>query len=483
MFDLRPVGYVLGLLVTTLGLTMAGPFMADLMSGNGQWPVFLTAGVITVLIGAMVALACSNSVGEGGMTLRQTFVLTSLVWLILPTFGAMPLYFGIDDMTVTDAFFEAVSGITTTGSTVLTKIEHLPQGILLWRGILQWLGGIGIIVMAMVFLPELKVGGMQVFRSEAFETMGKILPRAAEIASSISAIYVTLTAICALGYMSVGMTPFDAVVHAMTSIATGGFANTDASFRDYGAGVHYVGIVAMFCAALPFIRYIQLVGGNPMAILRDSQIRVFLVLIFGCTLLISLSVAALKDGMSEKVVREALFNVMSLMSGTGYANADYMTWGPFPIMMFFFIGLIGGCAGSTACSVKVFRYQILFASLRAQIRQLHAPHGVFQPRFEGRKIGEDVMNSVMAFFVAFIASVGVTAVLLSLTGEDFITSVSGAATALANVGPGLGDTIGPIGSFADINETAKWILSFAMLVGRLELMVVLVLITRSFWRT
>lgn len=483
MIDMRPVGYVIGLLVATLGLTMLGPLLADLAAGNGHWPVFLESSVITVMAGGLVALACSNGVTSGGLSLRQTFLLTSLVWIALPAFGALPFVLGETQSSWTDAFFEAMSGITTTGSTVLSGLQTLPEGLLLWRGILQWLGGIGIIVVAMVFLPELKVGGMQVFRSEAFDTMGKILPRAAEIASSISVIYVGLTFACALAYSLTGMTPFDATIHAMTTVSTGGFANSDASFGMYGAGVHYVGSAFMFLAALPFVRYIQLVGGSARPLLMDAQVRGFMIAIGVCVIAISLSLAYTTHGFSEIAFRESLFNVVSIMSGTGYASADYMQWGPFCVTAFFFIGLIGGCAGSTSCSIKVFRYQILFASIGSQIRQIHAPHGVFQPRYQGRVVGDDIMNSVISFFVVFIVSIGIISVLLSLTGLDFITSVSGAATAIANVGPGLGNEIGPAGNFGGLNDTAKWILSFAMFVGRLELMVVLVLFTAQFWRS
>ncbi len=482
MLDVRPVGYVIGLLVVALGLTMLGPLVADIAAGNGHWPAFAQSAVISIVVGSLTAIACSNGVGSGAMTLRQTFLLTSVVWIALPAFGALPFILGQTDENLTNAFFEAMSGITTTGATVLVGLDTLPQGLLLWRGILQWLGGIGIIVMAMVFLPELKVGGMQVFRSEAFETMGKILPRAAEIASSIAVIYVGLTVACAIAYTATGMTPFDAMVLAMTTLSTGGFANTDASFGAYGGAAHYVGTLFMFLAALPFTRYVQMLGGRTGPLWRDSQMRVFAITILVCTIAISLYIAERSHGLTEVAFREALFNVVSIISGTGYASADYNSWGPFAVMMFFFIGLIGGCAGSTACSVKIFRYQILFSALVAQIRQLHAPHGVFKPHYDGRPITQDVINSVMAFFGVFIVSVGIVSVLLSLTGLDFITSVSGAATALANVGPGLGPDIGPAGNFRGLNDVAKWILSVSMFVGRLEMMVVLVLISRNFWR-
>ncbi|MGR3633624.1 TrkH family potassium uptake protein [Limimaricola soesokkakensis] len=482
MIDLRPVGYVNGLLLSVLGLTMLGPMLADIAAGNGHWPVFLESAVLTLLTGVLMALSCQNGV-KPRLTLRQTFLITSSVWITLPSFGALPFILGVTDSSITDALFEAMSGITTTGGTVLVGLDDLPRGLLLWRGILQWLGGIGIIVVAMVFLPELKVGGMQVFRSEAFETMGKILPRAAEIASGISVIYVGMTLACMLAYITTGMDPFDAAVHAMTTIATGGFANSDASFAAYGAGVHYVGAAFMFLAALPFVRYVQLAAGQARPLLRDAQVRDFFLVILVCVLLITLSLADYSQGFTEQAFREALFNVISIMSGTGYASADYMTWGPFPVAMFFFIGLIGGCAGSTACSVKIFRYQILFASISAQIRKIHQPHGIFTPRYDGRPVPPDALSSVMSFFVVFIVSIGITSVLLSLTGLDFITSVSGAATSIANVGPGLGPIIGPAGNFAPLPDAAKWILTIAMFIGRLELLVVLVVVTREFWRS
>lgn len=482
MFDLRPVGYVIGLLVATLGFTMLAPFAADLVEGNGHWPVFMESAIVTMLTGGLLALACANGVGEG-LTLRQTFLLTSLVWLTLPVFGAIPFVMGATNASLTDAFFEAMSGLTTTGATVFSGLEALPAGIKLWRGTLQWLGGVGIVVVAMVFLPELRVGGMQIFRTEGFETGGKILPRAGAIASSISVIYVGLTVACALTYSAFGMDTFDAIVHAMTTLSTGGMANSDASFGYYGEAVHYAASVFMILAALPFVRYVQILNGSAKPLLQDTQVHAFFGIIFVCVLLVAAWVWGREGQITELAFREALFNVVSIMTGTGYASADYMTWGTFPVVMFFFIGLIGGCAGSTACSVKVFRYQLLFASIKSQIRQIHSPHGVFTPRYQGRPVSEEVLNSVMAFFVAFFLTLGLFAVLLGLTGLDFITSVSGAATAIANVGPGLGSEIGPSGNFAGLNDTAKWLLALAMFVGRLEMMAVLVLFTRGFWRS
>ncbi len=481
MVDLRPVGYVIGLLVASLGLTMLAPLVADLLAGNDHWFVFFESAVITVLTGGLMAIACANGV-TAGLSLRQTFLLTSLVWLTLPVFGAIPFALGATEASFTDAFFEAMSGLTTTGATALRGLENLPDGLQLWRGILQWLGGVGIVVVAMVFLPELRVGGMQIFRSEGFDTSGKILPRAGEIASRISVIYVGLTIACALAYSATGMKPFDAMVHSMTTVSTGGMANYDASFGIFGAGVHYVAIVFMILAALPFVRFVQLLAGTAQPLFRDRQIRGFMLTLAFSVLLVASWLWGRAGAVTEGTFRDALFNVTSIMTGTGYASADYMGWGTFPVAMFFFIGLIGGCAGSTSCSVKVFRYQILFAAVKSQIRQIHSPHGIFTPRYDGRPISEDVMNSVIAFLVAFILSLGITSVLLGMTGLDFITSVSGAAAAIANIGPGLGLEIGPAGNYANINDTAKWILAIAMFVGRLEIMVVLTILSIKFWR-
>ena len=481
MFDIRPVAYVIGLLVAVLGATMLLPMLVDLAEGRGEWHVFLQSSVLTMFSGGLIALASSNGVKEG-LSIQQTFLLTTGVWVALPIFGAIPFVLGETDARFVDAFFEAMSGLTTTGSTVLTGLDDLPKGILLWRGLLQWLGGIGIIVVAMVFLPELRVGGMQIFRSEAFDTMGKILPRATEISASISTIYIAITIACATSYYIVGMNFFDATVHALTTVSTGGFSNYDASFGTFQGPAEYVASIFMICAALPFVRFVQMTKGNYTVFWKDSQIRAFMATIAVLVLITAFTLTQIFPHHPEQAFREALFNIVSIMTGTGYASVDYMGWGPFLISVFFFIGLIGGCAGSTSCSIKIFRYQLLFASIKVQLRKIRSPHGVFMPRYAGRPVGDDVLNSVISFFVFFVISMGVLSVALSMTGLDLITSVSGAATALANIGPGLGPEIGPAGNFAGLNDTAKWMLAIGMLLGRLELLAVYAIFTVNFWR-
>lgn len=461
---------------------MLVPMVADLLHGTGHWTVFLESGIITVATGGFVALACANGV-QHGLTIQQTFLLTTSVWVALPLFGALPFMLGETDARWVDAFFEAMSGLTTTGSTVFTGLDDLPRGLLLWRGMLQWFGGIGIIVVAMVFLPELRIGGMQIFKSEAFDTMGKILPRATQIASRISVIYLFLTVACGLVYIALGMDTFDAVVHAMTTLSTGGFSNYDASFGHFDPVMEYAATVFMLLAALPFVRYVQLLGGSAKPLFDDQQVRGFFITVVALVAIMSAWLFQTFPQRAGDSFREAMFNIASIISGTGYASTDYMEWGSFAVVMFFFLGLIGGCAGSTACSIKIFRYQLLIASIKSQIRMIHSPHGIFAPRYAGRPVTEDILSSVMAFFVMFIVSLGVLSVLLGMTGLDFITSLSGAATALGNIGPGLGAEIGPAGNFKTLNDTAKWLLCAAMLIGRLEVMVVYAILTVKFWRT
>ncbi|MEN8894278.1 TrkH family potassium uptake protein [Planktotalea arctica] len=481
MLDLRPVGYVIGLLVMMLGVAMLLPLLVDLAEARGHWPVFLQSALITALTGGLIALACANGVQEG-LTIQQTFLLTTGVWLALPVFGALPFMLGATELRFVDAFFEAMSGLTTTGSTVIAGLDTLPKGLLLWRGLMQWIGGVGIIVVAMVFLPELRVGGMQIFRAEGFDTMGKILPRATTIAAQVSYIYVGITLACAMSYMLFGMNAFDASVHSMTTVATGGFSNYDASFGAFSSGTEYVASLFMVLAALPFVRYVQLLNGNNWAVFRDAQVRGFLMTIAVLVVICAGVLALAQDRAFEPAFRQALFNIISIVSGTGYASADYMLWGSFLVALFFFAGLIGGCAGSTACSIKIFRYQLLFASIRTQMRRIHSPNGIFTPRYQGRPVSEDVLSSVMSFFVFFVVTMGLLAVALSMTGLDMVTALSGAASALANIGPGLGPEIGPAGNFSGLNDTAKWLLAAGMLIGRLELMAVYAILTIGFWR-
>ncbi len=481
MIDLRPPGYVIGLLVAALGASMALPVIADVAQESRNWRSFALSGFLTMTCGAICAMTCRPA-RRAGLTIQQSFLLAVGVWLLLPVFGALPFMLGEPKATFTDAFFEAMSGLTTTGSTVFTGLDAMPRGTLLWRGLLQWFGGIGIVVVAMAFLPALRVGGMQFFRSEAFDTMGKILPRAVEIAAQISWIYVAITAACALAYAADGMGGFDAIVHAMTTVSTGGFANYDASMGHFESNVEYIASLFMLLASLPFVRYVQLVNGAASPMWRDPQSQAYVGIILSLTLALSAHRLAITDARAEETFREALFNTISIISGTGYASVDYTEWSAFAVAVFFIMGLIGGCTGSTSCSIKVFRFQIVIATIASEIRRIHMPHGLFSPRYAGRPVEEEVISSIMAFLFMFFLTLGFVTVAMGMLGHDPVTALSGAATALANIGPGLGDIIGPSGNFKELSDPTKWLLAMTMLLGRLELVSVYVLFTRAFWR-
>jgi len=459
---------------------MVVPLALDLSDGDDNWRGFAFAAFVTLVSGVALALL-SASDEDRGLSRQQAFLLTVLVWVALPVWGALPFYLGAPRASFTDAIFEAMSGLTTTGATVFTGLDEAPRGMLLWRALLQWYGGVGIVVVAMVFLPVLKVGGMQFFRSEAFDLGTDILPKAAEVAVSLSWIYVALTTACALAYAAAGMNSFDAIAHAMTTLSTGGMANYDGGFGVFSASAQYICVVFMILAATPFIRYMQLARGQVQPLWRDPQVHGFLGILGVSWFLVIAWLVAIDGNSLAFAVQHTLFNVTSVMTGTGYASYDYNGWGGFAIAVIFIVGLIGGCTGSTSCSAKVFRYQILLSALAQQIRRIHAPSGVFPLRYGHRVVDPEILSSVMAFFFVFIAALSAWAIMLSMFGLSPLTSISGAVAALANIGPGLGPEIGPAGNYAGLPDGAKWLLAAGMLLGRLEFLSVLVLLTPSFW--
>jgi trk system potassium uptake protein TrkH len=478
--DLRPVGYVLGLLIAALGGAMGLPLALDLAAGNGHWFAFFEAGAITMIAGGVLALACANGTGRG-LTLQQSFVLTTGAWVALPVFGALPFMIGAPGASFTHAIFEAMSGLTTTGSTVFTGLDALPVGTNFWRGLMQWLGGLGIVIVALLFLPVMRVGGMQFFRAEGFDTLGKVLPRALDISAGLIQIYLVLTVACMIVYMMLGMTGFEAAVHALTTVSTGGFSNRDTSLAAFGPGVHYAAAAFMIAASLPFIRYLQMLQGEVGPMWRDVQVRAYVRWTFYAILLIVVW-RAVAAGLDPRVtVTETVFNVVSIFSGTGYTSADVSLWGPFPLVVIIIVGFIGGCTSSTACSVKVFRYLILFEAIRTQLRRLTSPNMILPVRYDGRTVGEDVVNSVIVFFTMFVLTYGVLVVGLSLTGLSARTALTAAWTAIANVGPAFGPEIGPTGAFDAFPDSALWMMTVGMMLGRLELLSVYVLFTVRFW--
>jgi len=481
VIDFRPIFLILGILLTTLAVMMIAPAIADIITGNPDWQVFAVAAGVTLFIG--VSLALTSRAGGASLSVRQAFILTTMSWIALTAFAALPFAFSQLNLSITDAFFEAMSGITTTGSTVIINLDAAPPGLLLWRSLLQWLGGIGIIVMALAVMPLLRVGGMQLFRMESSDQSEKALPRAAQVAAAIGVIYVALTFIWAVLLWVAGMSGFDAVAHAMTTIATGGFSTYNGSVGHFNNWiVDAIITVGMIIGSLPFLLYLMAFQGKPGNLMRDTQVQWFLTVV---AVIVVIVAGWLWLGNGEDpllALRYSSFNVISIMTGTGYATAGFDNWGNFAIPVFFFIMFIGGCAGSTTCGIKIFRFQVLYAAAKTQFQNLAQPHGVFIPYYNHRPIPEEVIGSVLSFFFVFFFTYTLLAIALAFLGLDFITSVSAAASAISNVGPGLGPVVGPDGNYANLPTAAKWILSIGMLLGRLELFTVMVLFTRAFWR-
>lgn len=480
MSDNRTIFFIIGLLLAAVSGGMLLPATINATSGHSDWQVFIGCALVTGFISG--ALILTNRGKLPPLSVKQAFTLTSLSWLALTGFAALPFAFGELNMSYTDAFFEAMSGLTTTGATVITNLDAAPPGILLWRALLQWFGGIGIIVMAISVLPMLNIGGMQLFRLESSDTSEKILPRTAQIAGSITRLYFGVTLACVISYLLAGMDMFDAIAHAMTTIATGGFSTRNDSLGAFGAPVAMVAIFFMLVSAVPFVAYLQLVNRKFDKFVRDEQIRSFFLLALFAAGTMWIYQLAIMDDSAGAALLSAAFNTTSILTGTGYATADYAAWGPFAVSMFFILTFIGGCAGSTACGLKIFRLQVLVKAGWRYIRQLTRPNGVFVIRYNGRLLDDDVANSVVAFVLIFILTFVAVATSLSLMGLDPLTALSAAAAAIANVGPGLGPEIGPSGTYAGLPTQAKWVLAFGMLLGRLEFLTVLVLFAPSFWR-
>lgn len=479
---LSPIFYVVGVLLNVLGAAMLFPMFVDIYHANPDWQAFMFAAFITFVFGNM--LMFTNTAQIKSLSLKQTFLLTAVTWIVLALFAALPFMLSNPSVTLTDAYFEAMSGLTTTGATVMNDLDEQPPGVLIWRSLLQWMGGIGIVVLAMAVLPVLKIGGMQLFRSESSDKSEKVLPRARQIASATGGIYMLLTIGCFLSLWMAGMTSFDAINHAMATVATGGFSTHDKSVGYFdNIAIERVIILFMVLSALPLVLYIQLVKGYAKPLYRDTQVHWFLGLWAAFIILMTLWLVLYNGYQLSDAFRYASFNVTSVITTTGYATADYYLWGSFSVLVFFMMTVVGGCTGSTTGGIKVFRFHVLYQIAHSQVKQLIQPHGIFRPQFNRRPISEEAASAVLTFFILFAFCFTVLAILLSTTGLNYITSMSAAATALANVGPGLGATIGPTGNFAPLNDVAKWLISAGMLIGRLEIFTVLILFSPSFWRS
>ena len=477
----KTVFFIIGILLVVLGIFMLVPYGVQLIY-NENSSSFFSSSVITIFIGILTIL--TNLTKEKQLNLKQAFLFSSLAWISIAIFGSIPFILSSLKLSFSEAFFESMSGITTTGSTVILDLDSSPKSILLWRAIMQWLGGIGIIVMATTVLPLLKVGGMQLFKLDASGTE-KILPKTVEVSLLIITIYTTLTFGCAFVYWIQGMSMFDSIAHSFTTLATGGFSTHNESIGYFKSpGIEFTATIFIILGSIPFIAYLKFIKGNRRIFFQDVQIKGFIYLLIISILIMFLYLFVNNNEYSFlDNLRISFFNVISILSGTGYVTDDFGLWGEFPLIFFLFLMFVGGCAGSTTCGIKVFRLQVLFLFLKNQIKKIIYPNSIFVLNYNNQKVEDSFVNSVIVFIFSYLFIFLIIAILLSITGLDFLSAISGAATSISNVGPGLGEMIGPNGNFSQVSDVSKWILSFGMLLGRLEIFAVLVLFLPSFWRS
>ena len=486
MIDLRPILQVIGMLLGILAVTMLIPAAVDLAYGGRESFGFVGSSVVTAFAGALLWLG-NRGPFRSEFTLRQTFLLTVLTWLVVSVFASLPMMFGQSRLSPVNALFETMSGLTTTGATVIVGLDHMPAGLLLWRALLHAMGGVGIIVVALALLPVLRVGGMQLFRAESSEKDKKLLPSTGQLALAITGVFTVLASLCSLAYLMGGMTLLDAVCHALSTVATGGFANYDSSIAVFDSlYLEMVAVVFMLAGALPFTVYVALTSRKltlkSIPALFDDQIRWFLAFCAVVSLVMSAWLYFQSHFPLGDALRHGAFNVISAITTTGFVSTDYLQWGGGATMVFFALYFVGGCTGSTTGSVKIFRYQVLFQAIRRILFRMVNPHGVMSLKLNNTPVSEETLTSVVAFMFLFFATMFAVAVGLSLTGIDFMTALTSGAAAVSNVGPGLGDIGGPVGNYSGFSDAAKLIMCVGMLLGRLELFTVFVLFTPGFWR-
>lgn len=478
---LRIIGFIIGIFLITLAIFMVVP-MATLMvfERTADLPSFLWSSMITFVAG--LALVLPGRPEHIHLRPRDMYLLTVSSWLVVCIFAALPFLL-TQKISYTDSFFESMSGITATGATVLSGLDTMSPGILMWRSLLHWLGGIGFIGMAVAILPLLRVGGMRLFQTESSDWSEKVTPRSHVAANYILWIYVGLTALATLALWLAGMTPFEAINHAMSLISTGGFSTSDASLGHWPQpAIHWVSVVVMMAGALPFTLYVATLRGHKRALLKDQQVKGFVGFLVITWLIVGTWLSLNSDYSWWDAVRIVAVNVTSVVTTTGVALGDYTLWGSFALLLFFYLTFVGGCSGSTAGGLKIFRFQVAGELLMGSLKQLIHPRAVIQKKYNDHPIDEEIVRSLLTFSFFFTITIGAIALGLALIGLDWTTALTGAATAVCNVGPGLGTIIGPAGNFSTLPDAAKWLLTIGMLLGRLEILTVLVLFTPVFWK-
>ena len=479
MSNYKTVFFTLGILQIILGISMVFPIIIQIIFDELD-SSFIGASLITIIFGILFFL--SNLDHDKKLSLQNAFLLTALSWLSIAVFSSLPFIFSNLNLSITDSFFESMSGITTTGSTIITDLNSSPKAILLWRALLQWLGGIGIIVMAITLMPIMNVGGMQLFKVSSSDASEKILPKTKEITLRLILIYLILTFLCSFFYNICGMKFFDSLTHSMTTIATGGFSNYNESIGYFNnIKIEIISMIFIILGSIPFIAYIKFLSGKKNIFYTDTQIKSFIKIIFYSIVILFFYLTIFNKSFSDVSLRSISFNVISILTGTGYVTQNFDNWGSFPLIYFLILMFIGGCAGSTACGIKIFRVQILYLFLKNQLKKIIYPRGIFIIKYDNNNVNEKFMASIIAFIYLYIIIFFIITAMLTLSGLDFTTSISGAATSISNVGPGLGELIGPNGNFSQLPDFSKWVLSFGMILGRLELFAILVLFLPSFW--
>lgn len=478
---LRTIGFIIGIFLITLAVSMVVP-MATLVvfERTGDMPSFLWSSLITFLAG--LGLVIPGRPEHVHLRPRDMYLLTVSSWLVVCVFAALPFLL-TQHISYTDAFFESMSGITATGATVLSGLDTMSPGILMWRSMLHWLGGIGFIGMAVAILPLLRIGGMRLFQTESSDRSEKVMPRSHMVAKSIVAVYVGITVLGSLAFWWAGMSPFDAINHAMSAISTGGFSTSDQSLAKWDIpAVHWVAVVVMILGSVPFTLYVATLRGHRKALIKDQQVQGLLAMLVATWLVLGTWYWATTDLHWLDALRHVALNVTSVVTTTGFALGDYSMWGNFSLMLFFYLGFVGGCSGSTAGGIKIFRFQVAYILLKANLNQLIHPRAVIKQKYNGHRLDEEIVRSILTFSFFFAITICIIALLLSLLGVDWMTALTGAAGTVSGVGPGLGEVIGPAGNYASLPDAAKWILSGGMLLGRLEIITVLVLCMPAFWR-
>jgi trk system potassium uptake protein TrkH len=485
IIDYGTILFFVGVVICFFGLAMLLPAAIDIADRNEDYRVFLTSCGVLLFMGSAVALSFRRE--RHAMGIREVMLTAPLTWVIVVAFSALPFVFSTLQLSYTDAVFETMSGITATGSTVITNLDAQPRGILLWRWLLIWFGGFGVITVAVFVLPFLRIGGMQMFVLDlSAQAGGKFVPRMLDVVSKIGLIYVGLTLGCTIGFWSTGMTPFDAIGHAMAAIATGGFSSHDAGLGYYNsAAIESVATAFMLLAAMPFIVHIEALSRGPQVLWRDDQVRLFLFIISTSVLALTLWLVETRGFSVLESLRYASFNLVSQISTTGFTSTyqDWATWGGFCNVQMLLAMLVGGCTGSTAGGIKMFRLCILLQSLRAQMHRQVYPHGTFVVTYNDAAVADLVRAGVSGYFYTYLSTFFMFALALGFTGLPFEAALGASATALGGVGPGLGPVIGPAGTFASLSPAAKWLLIVEMLAGRLEILVLIVPVTRMFWRS